>query len=216
MPMMDGALGGTIAALERRRPELAGRITVEDLHEQRRLVAEEREGTYLELRLESFRRVLERRRRRRRRTCRAWMVDVWMAERSTAVRLHDDVEPELDAPRRRRPRAGRDHQRQLPLRAARRGGPVRVHRPRRGGGRAEARRRRRFGARSELCRGDPARWVHVGDGLDTDVAGRPGVRDEGGVDQPRRNRPAPRGTRPTPSCPRSTGLRRLVPRLLAE
>ena len=96
MPMMNGSLAGTIAALERRLPELAGRITVELLHEQRSVVAQEREGSYLELRLESFRRVLA-----------AhdvhdpdlpgWMVDVWMAERPAAVRLHDDVEPELDA-----------------------------------------------------------------------------------------------------------------------
>ena len=59
------------------------------------MVSEERTGTYRELRLESFRRVLaahgvhdpE---------LPGWMVEQWMSARKHAVRLHDDVEPELD------------------------------------------------------------------------------------------------------------------------
>src|SRR5690348_6063965 len=58
MPMMDGSLRAAIAALEERHPAVAGRISVERLHDERQRVAEEREGTYIELRLESFRRVL--------------------------------------------------------------------------------------------------------------------------------------------------------------
>ncbi len=81
MPMMDGALAGTHRRARAAPARAARAHHGRALHEQRRLVAEEREGTYRELRLESFRRVLA-----------AhgvhdpdlpgWMVDVWMAERA--------------------------------------------------------------------------------------------------------------------------------------
>ena len=96
MPMMDGSLRAAIAALEERHPAVAGRISVERLHDERQRVAEEREGTYLELRLESFRRVLAAHDLHDP-DLPAWMVDAWMAARPETVRLHDDVEPELDA-----------------------------------------------------------------------------------------------------------------------
>jgi FMN hydrolase / 5-amino-6-(5-phospho-D-ribitylamino)uracil phosphatase len=169
LPMMDGSLERTIAALERRRPEIAGRLTVELLHEERRLVAEEREGTYRELRLESFRRVLA-----------AhdvhdpdlpgWMVEEWMAARPRAVRLHDDVEPELDALEAAGRVLGAITNGNFPfaqLEVARRFAFI-VHAEEVGELKpAPAAFRRAI----ELSGGDPARWVHVGDGLDTDIAG---------------------------------------------
>jgi HAD superfamily hydrolase (TIGR01549 family) len=169
LPMMDGSLERTIAALERRLPELEGRLTVELLHEERRLVAEEREGTYRELRLESFRRVLA-----------AhdvhdpdlpgWMVEEWMAARPRAVRLHDDVEPELDALEAAGRVLGAITNGNFPfarLEVARRFAFI-VHAEEVGELKpAPAAFRRAI----ELSGGDPARWVHVGDGLDTDIAG---------------------------------------------
>src|SRR5947208_2923802 len=57
-PMMDGAIAAAIVSLERRAPELAGRLDVAALHEYRRLTGEEAEGTLEELRRLSFRRAL--------------------------------------------------------------------------------------------------------------------------------------------------------------
>ena len=131
------------------------------------------------------------------------------------MRLHDDVEPELDALAAGRLRAGRDHERQLPVRrleVARRFAFI-VHAEQLGEMKPASAPFRRA---VELCGGDPARWVHVGDGLDTDVAGAQacGMR---AVWINRRGRPAARGLRArTPSCPRCAGLTALVDRLLAE
>ncbi len=212
MPMMDGALGGMIAALERRRPDLHGRISVEDLHEHRRLVAEEREGTYRELRLESFRRVL----------ARdgvddpdlpEWMVEVWMAERATAVRLHDDVEPELDALAADGHVLGAITNGNFPfvqLDVAGRFAFI-VHAEEVGELKPAT---APFQHAVELCGGDPARWVHVGDGLDTDVAGA----QASGMKAVWINRaglPLPDGFSPDAELPSLTGLRSLIPRLLA-
>lgn len=169
LPMMDGSLERTIAALERRRPDIAGRLTVDLLHEERRLVAEERVGTYRELRLESFRRVLaahgvhdpglpE------------WMVEEWMAARPEAVRLHDDVEPELDALEAAGRVLGAITNGNFPfaeLEVAGRFAFI-VHAEEVGELKpAPAAFRRAV----ELSGGDPARWVHAGDGLDTDIEG---------------------------------------------
>ena len=213
MPMMDGALGGMIAALERRRPELAGRITVDDLHEHRRLVGEERDGTYRELRLESFRRVLERD---------AvvdpdlpgWMVEVWMAERTTAVRLHDDVEPELDGLAADGHVLGAITNGNFPfaqLDVAGRFAFI-VHAEELGEMKPAA---APFQRAVELCGGDPQRWVHVGDGLDTDVAGAQAC----GMKAVWINRAGialADGFSPDAELSSLSGLRRLVPQLLPE
>ena len=204
MPMMDGALGGMIAALELRRPELAGRITVDDLHEHRRLVGEERDGTYRELRLESFRRVLERDGVDDP-DLPGWMVEVWMAERTTAVRLHDDVEPELDGlaadghvlgaitngnfPFAQLDVAGRFA---FIVHAEELGEMKPAAAPFQPRGRALRRRPGTVGARGRRARHRRRR--------------RPGLRHEGGVDQPRRDpaarglRPGRRAARPSPAC----------------
>jgi FMN hydrolase / 5-amino-6-(5-phospho-D-ribitylamino)uracil phosphatase len=169
MPMMNGSLAGTIAALERRRPELAGRITVDLLHEQRSAVAQEREGSYLELRLESFRRVLAAHDVHDP-DLPAWMVDVWMAERPAAVRLHDDVEPELAALQAAGCVLGAITNGNFPfaqLQVAQRFEFI-VHAEQLGAMKPAS---APFRHAVELCGGDPARWVHAGDGLDTDVAG---------------------------------------------
>ncbi len=44
-PMMEAALRALVADFDRRRPDLAGRLTLEALHEHRRLAGEERRGT---------------------------------------------------------------------------------------------------------------------------------------------------------------------------
>jgi HAD superfamily hydrolase (TIGR01509 family) len=211
MPMMNGSLAGTIAALERRRPELAGHITVELLHEQRRLVAEEREGSYRELRLESFRRVLaahdihdpE---------LPAWMVDVWMAERPTAVQLHDDVEPELDALAAAGRVLGAITNGNFPfaqLDVARRFAFI-VHAEQLGEMKPAP---AAFRHAVELCDGDPARWVHVGDGLDTDVAGAQACGMKA-VWINRAGIPLPEGYTPDAELPSLAGLTDVVTRLL--
>jgi len=213
MPMMDGALRGTIAALEQRHPHLAGRITVELLHERRAVVAQERQGTYRELRLESFRRVL------------AdhdvhdpdlpqWMVDVWMAERTTSVRLHDDVEPELDALAAHGYLLGAITNGNFPfsdLQVAGRFAFI-VHaedvgelKP------APAAFRRAV----ELSGGDPARWVHVGDGLDTDIAGAQACGMKA-VWINRAGLPLPDGYSPDAELPSLAGLTTVAATLLAE
>ena len=48
-PMMDGALAAAIDSLERRHPQLAGRLTVADLHHHRELVGQAMQGTLEEL-----------------------------------------------------------------------------------------------------------------------------------------------------------------------
>jgi putative hydrolase of the HAD superfamily len=213
MPMMNGSLAGTIAALERRLPELEGHITVELLHEERRLVAEEREGSYLELRLESFRRVLaahdihdpE---------LPAWMVDVWMAERPTAVQLHTDVEPELDALAAAGRVLGAITNGNFPfaqLEVARRFAFI-VHAEQLGEMKPAP---AAFRHAIELCDGDPARWVHVGDGLDTDVAGAQGCGMKA-VWINRAGIPLPPDYAPDAELPSLTGLTGLVSQLIPE
>jgi putative hydrolase of the HAD superfamily len=211
MPMMNGSLAGTIAALERRRPELAGHITVELLHEQRRLVAEEREGSYLELRLESFRRVLAAHDVHEPELP-AWMVDVWMAERPAAVQLHDDVEPELDVLAGAGRVLGAITNGNFPfakLDVARRFAFI-VHAEQLGEMKPAP---AAFRHAVELCNGDPARWVHVGDGLDTDVAGAQACGMKA-VWINRAGLPLPDGYTPDAELPSLAGLTDVVTRLL--
>jgi FMN phosphatase YigB (HAD superfamily) len=213
MPMMDGSLARTIAALEGRRPELTGHLTVERLHEERRLVAEEREGTYLELRLASFRRVLAAHDVHDA-DLPAWMVGVWMAERPGAVRLHDDVEPELEALAGAGRVLGAITNGNFPfaqLEVARRFAFI-VHAEQLGEMKPASAPFRRA---VELCQGDPARWVHAGDGLDTDVAGA----QASGMKAVWINRagvPLPEGYAPDAELPSLAGLNDLVDRLLGE
>ena len=213
MPMMDGSLQAAIAALEERHPAVAGRISVERLHDERRRVAEEREGTYLELRLESFRRVLAAHELHDP-DLPAWMVDAWMAARPETVRLHDDVEPELDALVASGRTLGAITNGNFPfaeLAVARRFAFV-VHAEQIGEMKPAA---APFRHAIDLCGGDPARWVHVGDGLDTDIAGAQAV----GMKAVWINRAGielPDGYTPDAELPSLAGLDALVTKLLAE
>jgi len=211
MPMMNGSLERTIAALERRRPELAGRLTVELLHEERRLVSEERTGTYLELRLESFRRVLAAHDVHDPQLP-GWMVEEWMAARPEAVRLHDDVGPELDALEAAGRLLGAITNGNFPfarLHVARRFAFV-VHAEEVGELKpAPAAFRRAV----ELSGGDPERWVHVGDGLDTDIEGAQACGMKA-VWINRAGVPLPDGYAPDAELPSLAGLDALVTDLL--
>src|SRR5581483_9447473 len=93
-----------------------------------------------------------------------------MAARTKAVRLHDDVEPELDVLEATGRVLGAITNGNFPfaqLDVARRFAFV-VHAEEVGELKpAPAAFRRAL----ELSGGDPSRWVHVGDGLDTDVEG---------------------------------------------
>ena len=67
----------------------------------------------------------------------------------------------------------------------------------------------------ELCGGDPQRWVHVGDGLDTDVAGAQACGMKA-VWINRAGIPLPEGFAPDAELPSLAGLRSLIPHLLPE
>ena len=211
MPMMDGALRRTIRRLEERIPALQGTITVDVLHAYRAALDGEA-GTYEELRMESFRRVLADRGVVEEGLPR-WMVDVWMAERVFSVELHADVEPEMDR------LAGAGHvlgaitNGNFPvekLAVARRFAFV-VHAERVGELKPAA---APFLHAAELAGGEPERWVHVGDDLDLDVAGAQacGMR---AVWINRAGLPLPPGYRPDAELPSLTGLTAVVARLLA-
>ena len=91
-PMMDGAIAAAIASLEEREPELAGRLTVAALHEQRRLTGLRHEGTLEELRRISLHNALIELGRDDRALA-EWMADELLQARADVVVLHDDVEP---------------------------------------------------------------------------------------------------------------------------
>ena len=95
MPMMDGALAVAVDELRQREPSV-GPIEVAELHRVRAEVAEQMEGTYEELRRESFRRVLAEHGAHNPELS-SWMVERWMEARVRTVRLLDDVEPAMDA-----------------------------------------------------------------------------------------------------------------------
>jgi len=168
MPMMDGALARTIERLEERIPALAGMLTVDVLHSYRAAL-DGVAGTYEELRMESFRRALADRGVVEEGLPR-WMVDVWMAERVFSVELHPDVEPEMDRLADAGHVLGAITNGNFPvekLAVARRFAFV-VHAERVGQLKPAA---APFLHAAELSGGRPERWVHVGDDLDTDVAG---------------------------------------------
>src|SRR5207237_10722605 len=100
----------------------------------------------------------------------AWMVERWMAERTTSVRLHPDVEPELDSLAAAGHVLGAITNGNFPVVELPLAGRFAfiVHAVAVGEMKPAA---APFLHAVELCRGDPSRWVHVGDSLETDVAG---------------------------------------------
>ncbi len=210
MPMMDGALRRTIARLEERIPALRGALTVEVLHAYRAALDGEA-GTYEELRLESFRRALADRGVIEAGLPR-WMVDMWMAERVFTVELHADVEPEMDRLARAGHVLGAITNGNFPvekLDVARRFAFV-VHAERVGELKPAA---APFLHAAELARGAPERWVHVGDDLDTDVAGAQACGMKA-VWINRAGRELPEGYAPDAELPSLEGLAELVARLV--
>jgi putative hydrolase of the HAD superfamily len=209
-PMMDGALRRTIERLEERVPALRGTLTVEVLHAYRAEL-EGVGGTYEELRLESFRRALEHRGVVEEGLPR-WMVDVWMAERVFSVVLHPDVEPEMDRLERAGHVLGAITNGNFPvekLDVARRFRFV-VHAERVGELKPAA---APFLHAAELAGREPERWVHVGDDLDTDVAGAQACGMKA-VWINRSGRELPEGYEPDAELPSLAGLAELVARLV--
>jgi putative hydrolase of the HAD superfamily len=213
MPMMDGALRATLAALEERRPDLDGVITLEELHRVRAEVAESHAGTFSEIRRESFRRVLadhgvvedglaE------------WMVTTWMDARVTKVVLHPDVEPAM----RELARAGHTLGAitngnfpiaRLPLAEA---FSFMVHAENVGAPKPAA---APFQHAVELIGGDPARWVHVGDEIETDIKGAQAMGMHA-VWINRAGATLPEGVHPDAELRSLEGLPSLVERLLGS
>ena len=210
MPMMDGALRRTIERLEERIPALRGTLTIELLHAYRAALDGEA-GTYEELRMESFRRALADRGVVEEGLPR-WMVDTWMAERVFSVELHPDVEPELDLLARAGHLLGAITNGNFPvekLDVARRFAFV-VHAERVGELKPAA---APFLHAAELSGGQPERWVHVGDDLDTDVAGAQACGMKA-VWINRSGRPLPEGYAPDAELRTLEGLAALVARLV--
>lgn len=211
-PMMDGALAETVAALRARLPDVEWELSVEHLHELREQVAAERAGTFDELRAESFRRALAAHGVDDP-SLPAWMVAVWMEARLQTVRLHPDVEPELDRleadgavvgaitngnfPFARLPLARRFR---FVVHAEQIGAPKPSPEP--------------FLHAIDLVGGSPQRWVHAGDDLESDVIGaqRAGLK---AVWVNRRGVPLPEGVRPDAELRSLAGLSGAVRRLLA-
>ncbi len=212
LPMMDGALQATLDALEARHPELRGTITIDELHRIRAHVAATQEGTFEELRQESFRQVLE-----------AhglvepgvpeWMVRTWMDSRLTSVVLHPDVEPAL----RQLARAGHVlgaitngnfPVARLPLAAS---FSFIVHAEHVGAPKPAA---DPFLHAVRLAAGDASRWVHVGDDVETDIQGAQAVGMHA-VWINRNGATLPPEVKPDAELPSLEGLPALVEALLA-
>jgi putative hydrolase of the HAD superfamily len=211
MPMMDGALRVTVERLGEREPRAVG-ITVEELHRARSEVGAELEGTYEELRMESFRRVLAERGVIDS-TLPRWMVDTWMAARVETVVVHGDVEPELDELERRGYLLGAITNGNFPLHRlelAQRMAFI-VHAERAGGEKPEA---APFALAMELSGGLPSRWVHVGDSIESDVVGAQAFGLKA-VWINRRGFPPPEDITPDAELPSLAGLTRVVQELLA-
>jgi putative hydrolase of the HAD superfamily len=167
--MMEGALAAAIVSLERRHPELAGVLTVEDLHRHRKLVGEEMHGTLEQLRRISMRRALaavgwddhqmaE------------WLADELLAARADVVGVHSDVEPVVDELLGRGHVVGAITNGNFPferLAIAERFAFI-VHAEDAGELKPAAAPFRRA---VELAGLGPERWVHVGDDPAIDVAG---------------------------------------------
>ena len=168
-PMMEGALASAIDSLERHHPQLAGMLTVDDLHRHRELVGREMHGTLEELRRESMRRALGSVGHHDPQLA-EWLADELLAARARVVGVHSDVEPVVDELLRRGHIVGAITNgnfpfERLPL-AAR--FAFTVHAEEVGEAKPAAGPFRRA---VELVGRDPGRWVHVGDEIVTDVEG---------------------------------------------
>jgi FMN hydrolase / 5-amino-6-(5-phospho-D-ribitylamino)uracil phosphatase len=168
MPMMDGALAAAIEELRQREPSV-GPIDVAELHRVRAEVAEDMEGTYEELRRESFRRVLAEHGADDPGLS-AWMVERWMEARVRTVKLLDDVEPAMDALMARGYLLGAITNGNFPLHRLPLAGRLAfiVHAEHVGEEKPAA---APFARAAELAGSGSERWVHVGDSLESDVLG---------------------------------------------
>jgi len=168
-PMMDGALAAAIASLERHHPQLAGRLSVADLHHHRELVGQEMYGTLEELRVESFRRALRSLGRDDAELAR-WLADELLAARADVVGVHSDVEPVVDRLLERGHQVGAITNGNFPferLDLARRFAFI-VHAEQVGEAKPGP---APFARAVELVGHDTRHWVHVGDEIGTDVEG---------------------------------------------
>jgi putative hydrolase of the HAD superfamily len=170
MPMMDGALAVAVDELRQREPSV-GPIEVAELHRVRAEVAEQMEGTYEELRRESFRRVLAERGAHNPELS-SWMVERWMEARVRTVRLLDDVEPAMDALAARGYLLGAITNGNFPLHRLPLAGRLAfiVHAEHVGEEKPAA---APFARAAELAGigSERERWVHVGDSVESDVLG---------------------------------------------
>jgi HAD superfamily hydrolase (TIGR01509 family) len=212
LPMMDGALRATLEALEARRPELRGAIPIEELHRVRGDVAATQEGTFEDLRRESFRQVLEAHGETDPELP-AWMVATWMDARLTSVVLHPDVEPALEQLTAAGHVLGAITNGNFPVARL----PLAstfafiVHAEHVGAFKPAA---EPFLHAISLAAGDPARWVHVGDDIETDVQGAQSVGMRA-VWINRNGVSLPSGVEPDAELPSLDGLAGVVERLLA-
>ncbi|MFI5048266.1 MAG: HAD family hydrolase [Gaiellales bacterium] len=168
-PMMDGAIAAAIASLEEREPELAGRLTVAALHEQRRLTGLRHEGTLEELRRISLHNALIELGRDDRALA-EWMADELLQARADVVVLHDDVEPAVGRLIEDGHLVGAITNGNFPfdrLALAAHFSFV-VHAEQAGGAKPGP---EPFAEAVRLTGGDPQRWVHVGDELPLDIGG---------------------------------------------
>jgi putative hydrolase of the HAD superfamily len=170
MPMMDAALAVAVDELRQREPSV-GPIEVAELHRVRAEVAEQMEGTYEELRRESFRRVLAEHGAHSPELS-SWMVERWMEARVRTVRLLDDVEPAMDALTARGYLLGAITNGNFPLHRLPLAGRLAfiVHAEHVGEEKPAA---APFARAAELAGigSDRERWVHVGDSVESDVLG---------------------------------------------
>ena len=168
MPMMDGALAVAVDELRQREPSV-GPIEVAELHRVRAEVAEQMEGTYEELRRESFRRVLAEHGAHNPELS-SWLVERWMEARVRTVRLLDDVEPAMDALTARGYLLGAITNGNFPLHRLPLAGRLAfiVHAEHVGEEKPAA---APFARAAELVGIGRERWVHVGDSVESDVLG---------------------------------------------
>jgi FMN hydrolase / 5-amino-6-(5-phospho-D-ribitylamino)uracil phosphatase len=211
-PMMDGALAAAIASLERHHPELAGRLTVAELHRHRQLVGQEMHGTLEQLRRESMRQALRSLGRDDAQLA-EWLADELLAARAEVVGVHSDVEPVVDELLRRGHLVGAITNGNFPfqrLALAARFAFV-VHAEEVGEMKPAAAPFRRA---VELVGQGTRHWVHVGDELVTDVEGAQAFGMLA-VWLNRGGRPAPVGARPDAEIASLDDLPEVVEGLLA-
>jgi putative hydrolase of the HAD superfamily len=169
LPMMEGAMAATVEAFERRRPDLAGRLTVATLHEHRRAVGEEADGTLEDLRRASLRRAL--------RSLDVdddaladWMADHLLGARAEAVEVHRDVVPAVERLRASGYVVGAITNGNFPFGRIELAQSFQfvVHAEETGALKPAP---EPFAAAVAACGGHASRWVHVGDDPVIDVAG---------------------------------------------